>query len=252
MAIALPKIFWPVTSPVGGWALRLNNGADFTASMGAFTAFTSAAQYATILQAAILPTIPSMLVSVSPTGRMVFKCNVPGWQIKAGDALSTAYAQLGMFAITYNAVNDPATYGVGTPHGITIAGQVQNGWWSDVAAAEDSLPYRNLGSRVVTRAMNGKAKFVSENELFDRELVFRFLKPHKAWLQYEGTSNVYESLERVFTTGYSRFRYWADASVEGTSEDLMLKDESLKEWKPKRMFNKKALYEVTLNCMRFV
>lgn len=127
--------------------------------------------------------------------------------------------------------------------------QHQNGWYADRPIGADSKPWfkRTIGQTV---AFTGKLKQVRYAEQEFRTLAFNGLPAWKAKVAREGGRNN-EALERLWRDGSARFRWWDDASVEGTFVDLALEEAAAKEFNPKRATGKE-LYSIEWILRRYV
>ena len=120
----------------------------------------------------------------------------------------------------------------GTSH--TAASQHQNGWYPERPCVFDSREeYERTTSGTVS--LSGAVKlltFGSAREI--RRVEFAWLPEWKTKIAREGASHLNESLERLWLNGFARFRYWPDATVEGTYLDASLDSPLLRAFAPSR------------------
>jgi len=217
-----PNSAWPVA----GWTVE-----------------PSAAQ---TLTADTLPSTPgtaAWAVSVSSAGRVTIG-------IGAGAPFSILFST-GTHAAT--SARDILGFGaVDTASGTTHTGtlQHQSGWYPERPCVFDSREeYERVAAGTV--ALSGAIKSVvygSPQET--RRVDFAWLPEWKTKIAREGT-HTNEALERLWRDGYARFRYWPDATVEGTYIDVALDGEALKRFSPGRD-DKMQLYAYTLSMRKFV
>lgn len=248
MSIAKAKAFWPLTITAG-----VNNGVGYIGGLagGPFVVRLPAGTY---YSAALLAAAWQVAVRAG-TGFADFTVTVTATGFfKIARTLGTFDIYLnGLPALDLNGV---AVVGWGTVDAATVLSytgpnQHQNGWYADVATRSDGLPVRETDNNVVTLTMAGQTKKITETELISRELKWEFLKPEKTYIAYESTS-INQSIERWWQDGGARFRYWSDGTVEATYDDYVLDQETSRQFKPKRSFDKKALYEVLFRFRKYV
>lgn len=237
----LPKAFWPVTISASNGKIDFNRGGVKVATIAAGT-YYSAAELATAVDAALtaadgattwtvdFPTTGKVRVSASAAFVLLFSTGA--------NAAASARHILGFGVVdTASSTSAVATY------------QHQNGWYGDRSVGFDGKAwFRRLGGQTV--ALSGRPKAVTWSELEYRSVTFSNLPAWKAKVEREG-SNLNEALERLWRDGFARFRWWPDASVEGTYTDYALEERDLKEFNPARLASKE-LYTQAWTFRRYV
>lgn len=129
--------------------------------------------------------------------------------------------------------------------------QHQNGWYAERPVVNDTgdLP---VYERALARALGGQTYALDFGTRYDRAIGLAMVADYKSWKANEGVSHVNEALERLFDNGWMRFRWWPDASVEATYEDLVLDAETAKRMPRNRLSPAKALYSFSLGCWKYV
>lgn len=249
MSIIKPKVFWPLTVTAANKAIYLEDFADglFTGNIAEAT-YLSAETFRAAVQTAIRAVhadFAGMIVTISATGVFQFNntAHAQFIRFKWATVLNSAAALLGFLNVNtgYFSIPFSADY------------QHANSWYSPVAVAVDSLPIRDRKADTVTRTLEGQTKFLTENELISRMLTFRWLPPEYTYQAFESTTAMTNrALERWWASGRSQFRYWPDAATEATYFDYVLDSDTIAEFKPKRQFIRKGLYEVDLGFFGYV
>lgn len=136
----------------------------------------------------------------------------------------------------------------GTSH--TGALQHQNGWYPERPVVFDSREeYERTSAGTV--ALSGKTKLLTFGSAREtRSVQFAWLPEWKTKIAREGT-HTNESLERLWRTGFARFRYWPDATVEGTYLDACMESRDLATFAPSRD-DRMQLYGYTLRMRKLV
>jgi hypothetical protein len=244
MALPLPKVFWPVTITTG-----VNDKLDFRIGAPVYVAaiaagiYYSAATLAAAAQAALTAaaandwsvTVSTLTGRVTISGTTYFILGFGSGSNKAIDAAEI----LGFAAVDVEGTS------------VTGAHQHQNGWYPELPVTDDT---GDLASwfRTQSRSHSGRVKTVQlGGTKYDRGVSFGFLSPHKIFQTEEG-GYVNEALERLIESGYGRFRYWPDGSVEGTSSDYVLEIETAKRLLRNRLSPGAALYSYPLKFLRHV
>lgn len=246
MSIPLPKVFWPltITSANNKIPIRYAGGASFATASIAVATYYSAATFRAAVEAALQTAVPALgfTVTVSSVGIFSFFGSA-AWTFEwATSPTEIAAANLG-----FNTGADSASSG----NAITANHQHKNGWYARVAAAADDSIIDRRGDRQ-TVAMSGQNKRVQEVELTRRVMTFQFTEAAHTFTASESGTTVNAAAQRWWSEGAGRFRYWPDAATEGTSVDLHLSEETIVEFKPRRQFSGRALYEFQMECGGFV
>jgi hypothetical protein len=183
-------------------------------------------------------------VGVTPTGR-VWITNVQGvgfdltWA--SGDNAARSIGPTLGFAVADQ--TNEASY--------TGARQHQNGWYAidPVVDDTDDLP---AFERAVARAMGGQTKAIDFGTSYDRVVSLAFLPGYKMFRRFEGVNHTYESLERLFDSGWARFRWWPDVAYEDDFTDYVLAPESARALPRNRLAPGSALYSLSLRFWKWV
>lgn len=249
MSIQKPKVFWPLTISASNRVLPFSlDAAPLTANV-ATGEYLSAVALAAAIQTALIAagvagSTDEFLVTVSSTGHFIINPNGDGEvSFTFFSNPTNIIAEVIGFDPDFN--TDPSTDPVTAPY------QHQNGWYSDVATADDSLLVRDRSMDVVTRTVEGQTKFLSEQELVNRAWIFRWLNPEKTYIDFEG-DNLNEAIERWWEDGRGKFRYWADGTAESDYADYVLDLETIREFRPKRQRVNKGIYEVSFGAFGYV
>lgn len=236
MSIAKPKAFWPLTVDATCDQIYVNVGAGFVLKTIGHATYYSAEE----LRAAVAVAMPGFTVTVSASGYFTITNGTP-YILKRGG--SNGVGLMGFddnLGDTANTVSHTSEF------------QHANGWYAGVAVRSDSLPIRDRDNDVMTLTQGGQSKFVSVTELTRRELKFQYLSAAKTYEAYEGATGLNQAIERWWDNGRARFRYWGDATVEGTYDDMVFDADTIKEFRPTRMQDRKALYEVIIKAWGFI
>jgi hypothetical protein len=251
MALALPKAFWPLTIVAGvNDLIDVKVGASTylaTIAPGTYdhpvwyageasTSLLGAVQVA--LQAAVANTWTHAVVAgrVRIGGAAAFELLFS----TGANAAASARDVLG-----YGAVDTSAAASA------TAANQHQNAWYADDPVADDTgeLP---AFERAQTVALGGPVKSIEFAKRYGRAVSLAFLQPHKVFTAEEGSTHSNEAIERLLEDGWSRFRWWPDASVETDWADYALDLDSAKALPRDRLARAVALYSLTLKLRKFV
>lgn len=268
MAIVRPKFFFPITVTASNKGIRVNDGVtDSTVNIAEGTYYSAEALRAAV-ETAITGALAAAKVylsiytksgtyAVDRSGRFIFEWGGATFTIKWSHVASTAYEILGATAVDVTCTTQSVTCQrngststvnsklVMTPY------QHKNGFYPETPPAIDSLSIRDKGMNVTTRSVAGQQKTITEVELSERRWVFRWLEVHKTYKNLEST-RLYESLERLWESGYDRFRHFPDETSESSYTDFVLSQETARRWEPTRQFTKRALYEVELLAWTYV
>lgn len=276
MAIIRPKFFYPLVINTSNRGIVINVGAgDVTVNIATGT-YASAEALRAAVETAVQTVSATMRVYLSVyrrqadasfyatdrSGRFIFDNDDAGvsFSLKAGDVAFTSYLVLGFFALTYTSSQQSfsaqraggglqavaSDFIVAAPH------QHMNGWYPEGPAERDSLPIRDRSMDVMTRAVAGQTKTVLETELGEREWRWSFVEGRKVYRDFEGSSNPNESFERLWDTGYDKFRFFPDELSEGSYVDYSLTMEGIRRFEPGRQFVRRGLYQFTMNAWKYV
>ena len=250
MALRLPKAYWPVIIVAG-----VNDALDFVwAAVTRYAqiapgTYYSAADLATAVQAAMVAGgATTATVSVSSTGR--FTWSIPSgtlvlkWATGAHLAAQPA-ALLGVDA-SDQTLTGAATWSA--PH------QHQNGWYAEDPVQDDTgeLP---VHLRAQTRALGGQVKSLHFASTTERQIVLANLQccPGVRGADADLLRALLAQAWRLFEhPAWARFRWWPDASAEGTYSDWVLQLDSAKAFPRKRLSPTMARYSVTLALLKYV
>lgn len=252
MAIITPKFFWPWDA-TGKTTVRLWNGTTVVSGTVSAVSYLSAALLAAALQTALQTAgFTGMLVTVTSTGRFRFAWGTP-FEFRGGDGLNTMANHIGFFSLTTASVNDATKYGGATPHGVEASFQHVNGWYPPLPPRSDTLDMRDRSSNVTTRSMTGVTRQVIEPELTERMLTFSWLPPEYTFKAYEGSTTFKNAaVENMFENGWGKVRMFPDATLETGYADYLFSQDAMRRFAPKRMYQKKALYEYELELWGYV
>lgn len=238
----LPKAFWPLTITAGSNdKIDFNRGGVKAATIAAAT-YYSAADLATAVDTALTAAdgATSWTVTVSATGRFTIAASASFTLLfsTGANAATSARHVLGYGSVdTGSATSQTATY------------QHQNGWYGDRSVGFDGRPaFRRLAAQTVSLAKNVRSVTWAEAELRAINLVN--LPAAKTKIDREGSA-LNEAIERLWRDGFARFRWWPDASVEGTSVDYALDESALRDFDPPRL-QTKELYTLEWIFRRYV
>lgn len=247
MAVPVPKACWPivVTAANGKIDLRRSGaGADDTATIAAGT-YLSAALLAVAVQGALAAAYGTGVwtVTVSATGRFTIAHSATAFALKfstGANAATSARDLLGFGSVdTASALSATAT------------SQHQGGWYADDPVADDTGDLPGY-ERAVARAQGGQTRAVDFGTTYDRVVTLEHLEGHKVFKADEGAGHLNEAIERLFDSGWSRFRWWPDASVEGTWTDYVLAPDTAKALTRARLSPGHPRYALTLRLWKWV
>jgi hypothetical protein len=239
-----PKVFWPLTITTANQKLYFRQSStDYNGSI-AVGVYYSAALFATAVTTALNAVVGksgTFATAVSDAGVVTISNSTTATILRWGfNTTATASGLLGWTNTdTSSALSHVA------PH------VMSNGWWAPLAVRSDSKNYYESPDSVVTLAVGGQNKALDETELVRRDVEFAYLTEERALTEVSSGYDVRKAIENWWRYGRGRFRYWADASVDGTSEDYFLDQESVADgFGIRRMFIRKAIYETSTIRMR--
>jgi hypothetical protein len=224
----------------------------------------SVSEVVTLTGAATRYDITMAIVNSGHTSLTAFIVRNPGQTataVKAWGAQFEPGAVPGSYAGTTTAAVTPATDPLFTFLGYTqnvvwglqanAPNQHQNGWYAERPVVNDTgdLP---VYERALARALGGQTYGLDFATRYDRMIGLAMLADYKTWKADEGAAHVNEAIERLFDAGWQRLRWWPDASVEGTYEDLVLDPETVKRMQRNRLSPAKPLYALNLGFWKFI
>ncbi len=184
----------------------------------------------------------SELLAANPTGHIAIGGNA---------AFSLLFASGANAATSARDVLGWGTTDTGSALTAVSTYQHQNGWYADRPVVDDTGDLPNY-ERAQALALGGQTYGLDFGTRYNRLVSLMGLNSYKTWKADEGISNVNEALERLLDNGWQRLRWWKDASVEGTYEDLMLDAGRMKIPPRQRLSPGKAMYSLALPFLKFV
>jgi hypothetical protein len=133
----------------------------------------------------------------------------------------------------------------------TAGHQMENCWFAAYPAADDTgdLDDYHRAQTVSEAAVVKSIQYGSPR--LARTVVLDFIPAHKMFIADEG-ANANEAIQRFFRYGWTRFRWFPDATDLATGTDYVLHIDSAKALPRNRLAPGTALYSVTLKMRRFV
>jgi hypothetical protein len=133
----------------------------------------------------------------------------------------------------------------------TAQHQMENCWFAAYPAADDTGDLDDY-HRAQTVSEAGVVRSIQYgSQRLVRTVVLDFIPAHKMFIAAEG-ANANEAIQRLFRSGWSRFRWFPDATDLATGADYVLTPETAKALPRNRLAPGTALYSVTLKMRRFV
>lgn len=219
MSFALPKVFWPLAITTANQAVYFSqSGTDYTANIAPAT-YYSAADLVTAVVAAMNAVgghAGTFSASVSATGVLTI-ANASAFILRWTFTTSSAASLLGY---TDGTDTSSATSQV-------AAAGLSHGWWSPLAPQTDSQTFYETPDTQVTMAVGGQNRTLEETDFGRRDIVFNWLPQANAITDGLSGMAVRTAIESWWRFGKGRFRYWPDATVEGTSIDYFLDSETV-------------------------
>lgn len=219
------------------WELRFLSGPNNATTAALALGFTKTDKTGATSYVAenTVPGYVSWTATASTTGRVTLASDVStSLKLSTGTHAATSARDV----LGFGAVDTAA----GTSHVGTL--QHANGWYPEKPCTFDSREeYERTTAGSVSLA--GQVKlltFGSAREI--RRVTFAWLPEWKTKIDREGT-HTNEALERLWLSGFAKFRYWPDATVEGTYFDASLDAPLLKSFAPSRD-DRMQLYGYTL------
>jgi hypothetical protein len=262
MALPLPRAFWPVTivAAVNDAIDFQMNGVVLAATIAPGT-YYSAADLCTAIAAA-MNAITSTAGGGSYAAHAFWGASVVGGRVRIANTSGTATTYTLLFSTGASAVasaRDVLGYGAvnaaftspGQTY-VAAASQHQNGWYAEDPVADDTGDLPSF-VRAQTRALGGHVKSVQFGDaVYDRSVSLQFLPEYKVFKALEGATHVNEALERLIESGWARFRWWPDASAEGTWTDYVLELESARKLLRDRLSPGMSRYAYPLRFLKYV
>lgn len=233
MPAPLPKAFWPLIITAGAndtFYVQIAGLRLVTIAAGTYYSAAALAEATRVaLQAAYANT---WSVTISATGRVT----IAG---AASFTLADQIQALGFVSGSYAS-------------GLSVTGEAQhqNGWYADDPVADDTgnLPGYE---RAAARALGGQTRAVDFGTVYDRVITLDHLPGHKVFKADEG-ANLNEALERLFDSGWARFRWWPDASDEPAFQEYLLAPDTAKALTRQRLSPGHARYALSLRLWKWV
>jgi hypothetical protein len=254
MALAKPKAMWPIVIVAG-----VNDRIDFKIGATPYVATISPATY-DHLRFYAGQTGPALLAAVDTA--LIAAASGSGWSpntVMAGNKVKLQGTSA--FSLQWDTGPNKAR-SIGPTLGFDVVDQAAattqtaqsqhvNAWYADDPPEDDSgnLPAYD---RAVARAQGGQTRAVDFGTTYDRVLSLSFLQPWKVFREEEGTTHVNEALERLFDSGWAKFRWWPDASVEEASTDYVLSPDTAKALPRSRLSPGNSLYSLQLRLWKWI
>lgn len=244
MAAIKPAAMWPLTISAG-----VNDKIDLLVGATPYTATIAAATYyslpslATALQAALTAAVANTW-GVGWSG-IPAKINITGasaFTLKWGTGANAAVGPRLLLGWTAADTSSAAAQ--------TAPNQHQNAWYADDPVADDTgdLP---VYVRSQGRALAGRMKSLHFATQYVRTVRLAFLLETKVFKALESTK-VNEAIERLFESGWARFRWFPDQTDLNTGTDYVLELDAAKALPRDRLSAGAALYSVTLPMSKYV
>jgi hypothetical protein len=252
MSLILPRAFWPLTITAGqNDAIDVVDSGDPGSTWTAIIApgiYYSPTELAVAVEAAL-----TVVGLFDPPGGMAFTCTVNATgrvvlsaarafslKFSTGPNAATSARDVLGFAHTDTASATPQT----SPY------QHQNGWYGEDPVVDDTgwLPQYE---RAQALPLNGPAWCGNYGTRSQRVISLAFVRGYKTWVVDE-SSHLNESLERLWTDGWMRVRWWADALVDGTYVDMVMDLETAKKMPRRRLSPGNPMYAFDLTFWRYL
>jgi hypothetical protein len=236
VALPVPRAFWPLTITAANDTFAFLLGVTpYTASLSVGTVYYDPATYASAVAAAMTAQVANAWVgNVSATGRVTIS-GTSAWRPTARDGWAAAgYVSLP----PANATSQTGDV------------QHQNGWYGIDPVLSDTkdLPQYDRRQSV---SKSGRVRGLEIAKRKTRLVELAFLPGRKVYVADEGaTTN--EAIERLFDSGWARFRWWPDGLVAGIYADYALDVETAKELPYRRLNAANALYSLALRMRSYV
>jgi hypothetical protein len=248
-----PKAFWPITIVAG-----VNDKLDFLRGATPFTATVAPGTYAAVRYYSGIATTPlnaaieaamNAVMPVADAGVGV----EPGGVYRVGDyagrvgfwtganAATSIHRVLGFDDADVSAAPNVYVWG---------AHQHQNGWYADDPVAGDTGDVPEF-TRSQTFALFGNSRGFDWATRDVRTVQLEYLNAYKTWVDSESV-HINEAIERLFTSGWARFRWWPDATVENVWKDYVLDLDSAKGMAYDRLSRSAAFYSQTLKMRPYL
>jgi hypothetical protein len=187
---------------------------------------------------------PVWAVTVSETGRVtVSGGSVAPFSIlflTGANAATSARSVLG-----FGAVDTAVAFSA------TAANQAQQMWFPGECVADDTGDL-DVYERAQTTSLAGVVKGLDYATRLVRAVSFSLLPPHKVFIANEGSTYLNEAVQRLFRSGWTRFRWFNDATDLATGTDYVLDLDTAKALPRNRLSPGSALYSLNLKMRKFV
>jgi hypothetical protein len=137
-----------------------------------------------------------------------------------------------------------------TAQSVTGTLQIQNCWFAPEPVVDDTGEL-SAHDRAQTVSLAGVVKTLHYGTRRTRAVSLAFLPAYKTFTAQEG-ANTNEAIQRLYDTGYARFRWFDDQTDLATGTDYVLDLESAKGLPRNRLSPGSALYSLTLRMRKFV
>jgi hypothetical protein len=133
----------------------------------------------------------------------------------------------------------------------TAANQMEGCWFPGESVADDTGDL-DVYERAQTASLAGVVKSLDYATRLVRAVSFSLLPPHKVFIANEGSTYLNEAVQRLFRSGWTRFRWFNDATDLATGTDYVLDLDTAKQLPRNRLSPGAALYSLNLKMRRFV
>lgn len=235
MAIPKPKVFWPIVIGNTNKYIDLLHNTFIRQAVIAVGTYYSATSLAAAVESALNAVSGGgfFFVTVDAQGVVTIRNDTAAFTLKWSSGAQAANSA--RYLLGWYAADAPSTGG-SPNHIATAPRQHSNGWYSPVAVRRDSKDFTEDANSVQTVSQAGQNKSLTGPRHTWRELTFAKLPAtHTRIADDTDTVDGRRAIENWWLTGRARFRYWPDASVEGTSADYFFDTKSLEEFAPSRL-----------------
>lgn len=246
MAIPKPKVFWPLTVGTGNNKIDVFvSPTNYVATVASAT-YTTAVNYAAAIQTALNSLgggVGIFAVTVSADGIITISNNAFNFTLKFSTGANAA-----------NSIRTHAGFGVVDQASVAFVAAAQyqhvNGWYSPVAVRRDSGDIFEQPNSVMTLAVSGKNKSITEDELTLRVLDFSYITNSRTFIRDEG-ANLNRAAERWWREGKAQFLYFEDATTELGTQYFLDMSNLEDGFKPERL-STKAIYSFSFKLRKYV
>jgi hypothetical protein len=214
----LPKLFWPLSVTASNNRINVKVGATTYAATIAVGTYYSAADLRTAVAAALTAVVSNdWSVTATAQGRITVAGTSAFQLLFSSGAHVTTSAR---FVLGFGAVDTASATTT------TSQWQHQNGWYADDPPTSDTRDL-DLYERAQAVALGGQVKGLDYAQRFQRMLSFGQVAKHKVWTVDEGARQ-FEAIQRLWESGWARFRYWPDATIDADYADYAMDLETAK------------------------